>query len=284
MLSPDRCHHCNIAVPRAASRCPVCGAPVIAHRLADDGPRAVFPAMGFTEADYAMAYAKDAFKRLTGHSAADRRAHVRSAGTKAEQAMAYAEDTFARMRGIRPAHPHDPVARGARTAGTQADRAMVYANEMFRRLRGLPAQEPLHSDRRQNEPCQRGFWRPRRSGGGLCNAGRRHLHMARTAMPAPSFVDEPFPIATAIRRGIGRLALLIRGSILEPYARRRRRRIAISQLRALDDRLLADIGVQRNVIEWVVDGLLARRDNVVSPPAARSGPSENRRHDLPLAA
>jgi uncharacterized protein YjiS (DUF1127 family) len=49
-----------------------------------------------------------------------------------------------------------------------------------------------------------------------------------------------------------RLTLLIRRSILEPYARRRRRRIAIAQLKALDDRLLADIGVRRNDIERTV--------------------------------
>ena len=81
-----------------------------------------------------------------------------------------------------------------------------------------------------------------------------------------------------------RLALLIRGSILEPYARRRRRRIAIAQLKALDDRLLADIGVQRNDIERTVDAMFARRDDTVSPPAALALSTENRRHDRPHAA
>ena len=84
------------------------------------------------------------------------------------------------------------------------------------------------------------------------------------------------PPGTARRRA--------RRSILEPYARRRRRRIAIAQLKALDDRLLADIGVQRNDIERTVDAMLARRNDTVSPPAALAVSTEDRRHDLPHAA
>jgi hypothetical protein len=33
MLSSDRCPHCNTLVPRAAGRCPVCGAPVSARSV-----------------------------------------------------------------------------------------------------------------------------------------------------------------------------------------------------------------------------------------------------------
>jgi hypothetical protein len=32
MLFSDHCPHCNTRVPRAANRCPVCGAPVSARR------------------------------------------------------------------------------------------------------------------------------------------------------------------------------------------------------------------------------------------------------------
>lgn len=81
-----------------------------------------------------------------------------------------------------------------------------------------------------------------------------------------------------------RLALLIRRSILEPYARRRRRKIAIAQLQALDDRLLADIGVRRNDIERTVDRILTRRDESMSVPAALSLPTEEYQEAKRMAA
>jgi hypothetical protein len=60
--------------------------------------------------------------------------------------------------------------------------------------------------------------------------------------------------------------------------KQRQDQIAIAQLKALDNRLLADIGVRRNDIERIVDRLLASRDNTMSAPACL------RRHDRRLAA
>jgi uncharacterized protein YjiS (DUF1127 family) len=50
-------------------------------------------------------------------------------------------------------------------------------------------------------------------------------------------------VADALRQNLLRLARVLRRFILAPYARRRRRRVAIAQLRSLDDHLLADIGL-----------------------------------------
>jgi uncharacterized protein YjiS (DUF1127 family) len=265
------------------------------ERTFDDhkGRQAVFPAM--TEADHAMAYAKEAFKRLTGYPAEERR--VRGASMGAAGAMAYAEDIFTRMKGYRMNHPYDfdyhlhrhrarddHVARGGGMRGTQAERAMIYAKDVFKRLRGLPAQEPLGSNRCQDEVHQHRRQHPGQSGGGLRNNGRRHLHTVSTAKMVSSYLRGFLLFVTAVGRAMMRLALLIRRSILDPYARRRRRRIALAQLKALDDRLLADIGLSRNNIERVVDDMLARRDDTSSHSATRSLPTEDRRHDLPLAA
>jgi uncharacterized protein YjiS (DUF1127 family) len=91
-------------------------------------------------------------------------------------------------------------------------------------------------------------------------------------------------VADAFRRDGLLLARLVRGFILEPYARRRRRRIAIAQLRSLDDHLLADIGLTRGQIELAVDGILPRRGHTLSRPVGRSVPAEEARHELPMAA
>ena len=258
-------------------------------------PRTVFPPLGLTEADHAMAYAREAFKRLTGYPAEERQ--VRGASTGAAGAMAYAEDIFGRMRGYRMAHPYDydyhlhryparddHVARGGGMPSTQAEWAMIYAKDVFRRLRGLAAQEPLGSNRCQDEVHQHRRQHPGQSSGGLRNNGRRHLHTVSAAKTESSCLRGFLLFMTVVGRAMMRLALLIRRSILEPYAFRRRRRIAIAQLKALDDRLLADIGVQRNDIERTVDAMLARRDDSVSPPVALALSAEDRRHDLPHAA
>jgi uncharacterized protein YjiS (DUF1127 family) len=258
------------------------------ERTFDDhkGRQAVFPAM--TEADHALAYAKEAFKRLTGYPAKER--HIRGTNTGAAGAMAYADDTFARMKGYRMNHPYDfdyhlhrhrarddHVARGGGMPSTQAEWSMIYAKDVFRRLRGLPAQGPLGLNGRQDEARQRRCQRPSRSGGRLRNS-------ISTARTVSSSVNGSLPIANAIRRAMVCLAILIRAAVLEPYAQRRRRRIAIAQLKALDDRLLADIGLSRNDIERVVDDMLARRGDTSSRPATRSLPTEDHQHDLPLAA
>jgi uncharacterized protein YjiS (DUF1127 family) len=90
-------------------------------------------------------------------------------------------------------------------------------------------------------------------------------------------------LADAFRGDLVRLARLVR-FILEPYARRRRRRIAIAQLRLLGDHLLADIGLTRGQIELAVDGMLAPRGRTFSRSVGRGVPAEEARHELPLAA
>jgi uncharacterized protein YjiS (DUF1127 family) len=91
-------------------------------------------------------------------------------------------------------------------------------------------------------------------------------------------------VAGAFRRDLLRLARLVRRFILEPSARRRRRRIAIAQLRTLDDHLLADIGVTRGQIELAVDGMLSRRGKSLSRPVERSVPAEEAPDELRMAA
>lgn len=91
-------------------------------------------------------------------------------------------------------------------------------------------------------------------------------------------------VADAFRRDLQRLARLVRRFIVEPYARRRRRRIAIAQLRLLDDHLLADIGLTRGQIELAVDGMLSRRGNSLSRPVERSVPAEEAPDELRMAA
>jgi hypothetical protein len=205
-----------------------------------------FPAKGLTETNHAMTYASDAFKRLTGYLAEEHHGLVRGASTGADGAMAYAENIFVRMKGFQPDHPHerdrrldlgpardDRVARGGRMTGMQADRAMVYAKDMFRRLRGLPEQEPLPSNRRQDEVRRHWCQRPNRSGSGLRNDGRRYLHTGSTAKTVSCSAGGFLPFLAAIGWAMVCLVLLVRRSILEPYARRRRRRIAITQLKVL---------------------------------------------------
>ena len=61
-------------------------------------------------------------------------------------------------------------------------------------------------------------------------------------------------------------------------------RIAIAQLRSLDDHLLADIGLTRGQIELAVDGMLPRRGKPFSRPVGQGVPAGQVRHELPLAA
>jgi uncharacterized protein YjiS (DUF1127 family) len=56
-------------------------------------------------------------------------------------------------------------------------------------------------------------------------------------------------------------------SVLSGVATARRRRAAIRQLNALDDRMLKDIGISRGEIQYVVDGQLsAERAATQTPP------------------
>jgi uncharacterized protein YjiS (DUF1127 family) len=54
------------------------------------------------------------------------------------------------------------------------------------------------------------------------------------------------------------------------YALRRERNAAVRELRALDDRALKDIGINRSEIEWVVDGEDATRLRDATIAANRS--------------
>ena len=74
-----------------------------------------------------------------------------------------------------------------------------------------------------------------------------------------------------IRRGLTGLAGLIRRHLFEPLARRSERRKAQAALAALDDRLLADIGLRRSDIQLAVDGRLADPRVARRAPAAAAG-------------
>ncbi len=217
---------------------------------AREGPVGDVPATGFAEADYAVAHAKNLFRRLTGYPAADRRERDsnakwgRKAATAADQALAYAKDLFRRLR-VHPAsdrldhgHRGAPFGHGTRT---EANHAIAYAKDLFRRLTGFPGRA--------------GF-----------------------------LVKKPVSVANATARAMARLARPIRATVWEPYTRIRRRKIAIAQLQALDDRLLADIGLARADIVPTVDGMLRRRDQPVARPVKRLPPAGESRHELPLAA
>ncbi len=215
---------------------------------ARQAPTAAVPAMGFTEADHAMAYAKEIFKRLTGYPAEGRydhdhrladgdqcgdrgaqRAHM--PGTEAAHATGYAEEIFARMRGHRPEHHNrdcrleygvadgDHVAGRGRIASMNVERAMAYAEDLFKRLRGFPAQGLLGPNFARNLPHQRQRRRENGFGARLRCVRRRYPNFALTARTEASSVDTPFPIANAISRAMASLARPIRRSVLEPYVR-----------------------------------------------------------------
>jgi uncharacterized protein YjiS (DUF1127 family) len=71
----------------------------------------------------------------------------------------------------------------------------------------------------------------------------------------------------ATRRGLVSATGLLRRCLLEPIAKRSQRRHALAALAAMDDRLLADIGLQRGDIELAVDGRLAHRRAAPRAPA-----------------
>jgi uncharacterized protein YjiS (DUF1127 family) len=60
-----------------------------------------------------------------------------------------------------------------------------------------------------------------------------------------------------IRRALTGPAGLARRYLLEPLVRRSQRQRALAELGAMDERLLADIGLRRSDIELAVDGRLA---------------------------
>jgi uncharacterized protein YjiS (DUF1127 family) len=119
--------------------------------------------------------------------------------------------------------------------------------------------------------------------GRLMNGKSRELTAAANGKQISTALGRA-SVAGAFRPDLLRLARLVRRYILEPHARRRGRRIAIAQLRSLDDRLLADIGVKRSEIEFAVDGMLPRRTDFFPRSIEQSVPAEEARNELPLAA
>jgi uncharacterized protein YjiS (DUF1127 family) len=99
------------------------------------------------------------------------------------------------------------------------------------------ARGPLHDERARIDPIVY-----------LAEGRSRQARAMAAAIDAGSRV---------LRARLSGLAALIRRQLLEPLARRSERRRARGQLAALDDRLLADIGLRRGDIALAVDGLLA---------------------------
>lgn len=98
-----------------------------------------------------------------------------------------------------------------------------------------------------------------RTGAGRTVARSRHGR-SQASTPAPSgnenpmvFVARRYSLALAIAewvsRSILRLVQLVRDSVLESLARRGRRPKDMERLAAMDDRLLADVGLRRSEIE-----------------------------------
>jgi hypothetical protein len=86
-----------------------------------------------------------------------------------------------------------------------------------------------------------------------------------------------------IRRGLSGLAGLAERYLLAPLLGRSERRRALTELAAMDNRLLADIGLRRGDIELAVDGRLAdpRISRRASGPVATDRVLEARRCPAP---
>ncbi len=118
-------------------------------------------------------------------------------------------------------------------------------------------------------------------------AARLMKREPRTAAPAANRNRAPITlgrasVGAAFRPDLLRMQRLLRRSVLEPYARWRQRRIAVAQLDALDDHLLADIGLTRSQITAAVGDMIPRPATTVARPVG--GTAAEIRHELPLAA
>jgi uncharacterized protein YjiS (DUF1127 family) len=80
-------------------------------------------------------------------------------------------------------------------------------------------------------------------------------------------------LVDAVLRGLRAAAgavFAVAGNCWRAYIHRRERNAAVRELRALDDRTLKDIGINRSEIEWVVDGEDATRLRDATIAANRS--------------
>jgi uncharacterized protein YjiS (DUF1127 family) len=80
-------------------------------------------------------------------------------------------------------------------------------------------------------------------------------------------------LVDAVLRGLRTAAgavFAVAGNCWRAYIHRRERNAAVRELRALDDRTLKDIGINRSEIEWVVDGEDATRLRDATIAANRS--------------
>jgi uncharacterized protein YjiS (DUF1127 family) len=90
------------------------------------------------------------------------------------------------------------------------------------------------------------------SPGGWERARQRIIHRAQSAR-AQALRDLAGAVLRPLRTA-ARAVAATAGKWWRAYALRRERNAAVLELRALDDRTLKDIGINRSEIEWVVDG------------------------------
>lgn len=128
-------------------------------------------------------------------------------------------------------------------------------------------------------------WLASNVGRALCRlmTGRPPAQTLATGTRPPSWSLGRASVADALRRDLRYMRQAIHRFVLE-YARRRRRRVTIAELRSLDDRLLSDIGLARGQIEQGVDGTLWRHGVLSSRPVGRDGSAETARERLRMAA
>lgn len=89
----------------------------------------------------------------------------------------------------------------------------------------------------------------------------------RQTAPVPAFLA-----SVAHYSGLAEIAWMIRHGVVLPLRRRLAQRRAKAQLQSLDDRMLRDIGIERGMIDLVVDGMEVKASRpsrpVVGPFAA----------------
>lgn len=187
--------------------------------------------------------------------------------------MTYANDLNKRLTGYGAIRAHH---RRRGTEATEAHRALHYAEETFARMKGHKVNH-VQNGKRERHPIAyaRDLFRRLRGLPVLHgdDVGRR-----------PQTVEPARNRPGSFHRALGRVAQLLRKGVMERYLRRRRRKLAIAELQALDDRLLADIGLRRNDIARAVDGLLTNRGGAAATPIRRRLPATTDETPWRLAA